>query len=403
MTSLSNPNPIPFKHILWRTIKRIATFIRARRHHQLAIAERDYLISRAFHHIQDKTFPRAAEEARSLLITIIPEHNEMSGGIYSFFSIAKTLYSLRARHHYTSIMMTRPNELDETYVRQKHFRNCEDIFRFQQVLRCNQVETLYVLLPEYATIEFSDYITKDKDIYHYLKSRRNFYVNILNQNVELMPPPSAFSRLRAIATGLSQSVAHHAYFRQTLTDTYNLPTLLLPAYTDLSDYMTIPRAEKRKLIIYSPDDSKLKQHILQDLRHKLPEYQLLEIRNMSFDDYMHYATICRYAITFGEGFDGYLAQPSNQGGVAFAAHNSNYFPDHDFSAYKNIFRDEQDMYQRISQTIQELDDSDDQYAMVTAKMRTLYESLYSPDKYRSQVLRLALRQFDLMPFHQPKI
>ena len=165
---------------------------------------------------------------------VVPEHNEMSGSVYSFFSIAKAAYNLRRKHHYAVVVMTRPNKYDLTYLRQSNFRNSEDVFRFEQITRCRNAKQIYLQIPEYAAADFMASLTREQR--EYLRSRDRLYVNILNQKCEIMPEKEEFSDLRAFAYELTQSVAHHAYFSQQHADRYELPTLLLPAYTDLSSY-----------------------------------------------------------------------------------------------------------------------------------------------------------------------
>ena len=103
-----------------------------------------------------------------------------------------------------------------------------------------------------------------------------------------MPEAGQFVRLRELADELTQSVAHHAYFSQAFADKYDLPTLLLPAYTDLSAYTPSTYGDKEKLIIYSPDDAPHKERCLELIRKWHPEYELLEIRDITFDQYMNY-------------------------------------------------------------------------------------------------------------------
>lgn|GEM_PF-1867693 len=354
--------------------------------------------ARAFHSVQDQSFPAAVENAENVFVMIIPEHNDMSGGIYSFFSIAKTVYDLRFKHNYSVIIMTRPNRHDVTFVRQRNFRNSEDVFRFEQIVRCAKARNIYLQIPEYAAPDFISSL--HPDVLHYLKSREKLYVNILNQKIDIMPESEGFDDLRAIADEVTQSVAHHAYFSQAFADRYNLPTLLLPAYTDLSGYAPLKFSEKEKLIIYSPDDSPWRSAALNILKAELPDYKLVEIRGITFDKFMDLATRCKYSITFGEGFDGYLAQPIHQGGVSFAVYNEEFFPTPDMQDFENIFRSSEDFLDNIVSTIRRLDSSPVAYEEVNLKMIEVYDDLYSKDDYVDRVSRLVQRSFDYYPLHQ---
>jgi hypothetical protein len=362
---------------------------------QIKNLRNDYLWSRVPHRMQDITFPRQVENAESLFVIIVPEHNTMSGGIYSFFSIAKAAYNIRHKHHYAIVVMTRPNRYDLTYLRQRNFRNYEDVFRFEQITRCKRVKEIYLQIPEYAAPTFIASLTKEQR--EYLLSRDRLYVNILNQNHELMPEKEELHDLQAFAHELTQSVAHHAYFSQAHADRYDLPMLLLPAYTDLSSYEAIDRDEKEKLIIYSLDELPHREPVLKALREGLPDYQLVEIRDVTFDRYMELATRCLFSITFGEGFDGYLAQPIYQGGIGFAVYREEYFPTEKLRDFPNIFSSEQDMIDNIVSRIRLFENDERLYRRTNKSMMEIYNSLYSKNDYMERIEKLLKREFDIFP------
>ncbi|WP_217361258.1 hypothetical protein [Ruegeria arenilitoris] len=347
--------------------------------------------------VQDNAFKQSLENAEKILVILIPEHNEMSGGIFSFFSIANAAYKLRHRHNFEIVLMTRPNKMGETYLRQRNFRNSEDVFRFEQIVRCKNAKTVYINIPEYAAPEFVDSL--NNETLEYLETRDNLFINILNQKTDIMPEPCEYEDLRALSDQLTQSVAHHAYFGQSFADHYGTPMLLLPAYTDLSNYEAVPQQEKEKLIIYSPDEAPWKQKVLDVLAAGLPDYELLKIEGITFDAFMDLASKCRYSVTFGEGFDGYLAQPIYQGGVAFAVYNDEFFPSERLRDFYNIFQSEEEMVQCIVDRIHRMDEDPELYRLANDKMMTVYDDLYSRDDYLRRIEMLIKREFELQPLY----
>jgi hypothetical protein len=356
----------------------------------------DYLWSRAPHRMQDITFPRRVERAEALFVIIVPEHNTMSGGIYSFLSIAKAAYDIRHKHPYEVVVMTRPNKYDLTYLRQSNFRNSEDVFRFEQITRCERAKRVYLNIPEYAAPDFI--ASLPVHLREYLLSRERVYINILNQNVELMPEKDRLENLRGFAHELTQSVAHHAYFSQEHADRYDLPTLLLPAYTDLSAYERIGRSEKEKLIIYSPDEIwPHREPVIKALQENLPDYRLQEIRDITFEEFMSLATRCMFSISFGEGFDGYVAQPIHQGGIGLAVYREEYFPSRKMRDFANVFSSGQDMIDNIVSRIRLFERDDDLYRETNKAMMNIYESLYSKNDYVRRIEKLIRREFEYFP------
>lgn len=352
-------------------------------------------IGQAMRLIQDYNFPVSAEEAENIFVVVIPEYNMMGGGVYSLFSIASAVYKLRFKHNYEVLLMTRPNKRRSTYIRQKHFRTDIDVFRLEQIVRCQKAKNVYLHIAEYM---IPDIVARlNKETLNYLRSRAHLFVNILNQNIDLMPKPEKLSDLRTLCEQLTQSVAHHAYFSQSVADKYNTPLLLLPAYTDLSNYPSISEEKKQKLIIYSPDEASWKKALLERLVKELPDYELREIRGITFDKFMDLATICRYSITFGEGFDGYLAQPVYQGGVGFAIYNERFFPSDSMRGFINIFESEDDILSNIIHRIREMDKDPDLYKETNRKMMDVYNRLYSWQGYLLSIEALIKRDFEIMP------
>jgi hypothetical protein len=347
--------------------------------------------------VQNNTFPLEAERAEKLMVIVVPEHNEMSGGIFSFFTIARAAYEIRRKHDYHVLIMTRPNRHNLTYLRQRNFRNSEDVYRFEQITRCQNARVVYLHIPEYATTDFVQLLSND--VLTYLRSRERLYINILNQKIDIMPDKKEFADLRTLANELTQSVAHHAYFGQGFSDRYDMPMLLLPPYTDLSGYEPIPFEDKEKLIIYSPDDAKYRGPVLRALEAGLPDYSLREIRGITFDEYMDLASRCRFSITFGEGFDGYLAQPIHQGGVSFAVYNEEFFPSKDLISFDNIFSSGEEMISGIVDRIRALEKDSRFYRRTNQSMIDLYDSLYSKVDYLRRVEMLINRKFEFYPLH----
>lgn len=351
--------------------------------------------SEVFELVQSRIFPVDLYDSKKIMVLFVPEHRTMSGGIFSIFSIANQMRKLKAHHGYDVLVMTRPNPYGLTYFCNLNFRNSENVYRIAQLPLCKAAQEVYLHIPEYASTSFVENLTREE--LDYLLGREKLYVNLLNQNIQLMPKKERFENLRQLSGEISQSVAHHAYFTQEMADKYDLPTLLLPAFTDLSEYTPSDFNDKEKLIIYSPDDSPYKEACLQSIRRELPDYKLVEIRDITFDKFMEYATRCLFSITFGEGFDGYLAQPIHQGGIGFAVFNEEFFPSRHFKNYYNIFPSGDAMVAGVCDRIRKLAGDRAAYVELNNQFKKEYEKLYSYDDYVEQLKKLSLREFEILP------
>ena len=354
-----------------------------------------FLGNRIFDAVQDITFPIILLKAEKIMVIVVPEYPTMSGGIYSMYSISNIANRLKSQHGYEIVLMTRPNSRGLTYYRQQNFRNSEVVFRFDKIMLCQNVKELYLHIPEYAATDFVEFLPDN--VLEYLKSRDRLYVNILNQNSDLMPEAGQLVKLRDLADELTQSVAHHAYFSQSFADKYDLPTLLLPAYTDLSAYASSTFDEKEKLIIYSHEEATHKACCLEAIQKQLPDFELVEIRDITFDEYMNYATRCLFSISFGEGFDGYIAQPIYQGGLGFTVYNDDFFPSQEFKRFDNFFESEEQMLEKICDRIKYYADNRQAYMELNAALVDEYDKLYQYDDYVMRVNKLINREFELYP------
>jgi hypothetical protein len=212
-----------------------------------------------------------------------------------------------------------------------------------------------------------------------------------------MPESPAFRELRRVADNLTQSVAHHAYFGQEFADRYGLPSLLLPAYTDLSEYEKVAAPQKDMLIIYSPDFAVHREGCLAEMKAGLPGYKFVEITGMSFDHYMDLASRCRYAVSFGEGFDGYVAQPIYQGGIGLTLFNEEFFPSASFRRFPNFFADPSTMGREAVELIGRLDGSEEEYVALNRRLVQEWEALYSYSDYVFRIGLLARKEFEIFP------
>ncbi|WP_156518466.1 hypothetical protein [Sphingobium sp. EP60837] len=352
--------------------------------------EPDFVLQRA----QDLMVPMQILDTRKLAVFVVPEHDAMSGGIYSMFSIANQARKMRRKHGYDVVVMTRPNRQGSTYLRNSSFQNSETILRFEQLMLFTEVSELQIHIPEYATVEFVRNLSPE--MLRYLLYRDHLHVNILNQNTRLMPEADKFRDLRRISDSIGQSISHHAFFGQEWADRYDLPSLLLPAYTDLRQYPASNFGEKEDIIIYSLDDAPYKQEVLERL-NKMGDYELIEIRDITFDTYMDLATRCRFSVSFGEGFDGYVAQPIYQGGIGLALYTDEFFPDQSYKKFDNFFSTDREMIDQIVPTIRRLETDPNRYTALNTALRSKWDELYNFDDYVARIENLMKKKYEILP------
>lgn len=129
--------------------------------------------------IQDCLIKTENLSAKKLIVMLVPEGNFMSGGIYSFFTIAKELKSLKHIHGCDVVVMTRPNVNLRTYVRQTHFRNefiDISIFTTVSVFRTGRTDPVHSGRIGCPVSQYNKFFKTDNELYSkYWKS----YISIL--------------------------------------------------------------------------------------------------------------------------------------------------------------------------------------------------------------------------------
>ena len=343
--------------------------------------------------LQNMYFPKDLESAENIMIILVPYHNVISGGIYSMFSIAEVATKMKSKHGWNVLVMTYPNPSGLTYFKNKNFKNSINVFRFSQITRLIKSKYIYIHIPELFSASFLNDINIEQK--HFLTAKNSVYVNILNQNIDLMPQSNQLLNLKNTFDKVGHSVAHHAYFSKSIVNKYKLDLHLLPAYTDLTMYLSLPLHKKEKLIIYSPDKASYKNKCISILKDSLSDFKFVEIRDITFDTYIDLASRCMFSITFGEGFDGYLSQPMQLGGVGFAVYNDRFFPNSKFHKLYNIFDNKEMMLRDLPIRIKKLLAHPKLYKSTNLKFLDLHNKLYDKKNYDLQILKLCNLDYDL--------
>ncbi len=349
-------------------------------------------------HIQNVLIHRYDKETSSLIIFLIPEFDVMSGGIYSMFSIANISEKFENIHDSRVIIATRPNKKKETIIFNTNFRNDNLIFRFEQITYFKNLTKLILNIPEESCSNF--YKLLSPKLIKFLKEIRDFQINILNQNIELMPKKEELKDLYKLTNNITQTTAHHRYCSQEIANRYNLPTSLIPPYTDIRRYQKINFEQKENIILYSPDKISQKNQILETLSKNFPGYKLIQIKDMKFDKYMDLIKRAKYMITFGEGYDGYLAQSMLMNGIGFAVYKKNFFPEEYIFDKPNIFKSFDEMQENITERIKYFEENETARKETIEYFNSIQNSLYNFDNYIDCIEKFYKKQYDYLPQNQ---
>lgn len=341
---------------------------------------------------QDKYDMQTIKQARKIIL-LTAELNGISGGIMSFFSILET--SRKLKPDFFCAFSTVPNTVF-IYSHYLEYPNKEKIYRFDQfVENAKSCKELILHIPEYYAKVFYSSL-KESDLAFFANIEK-LHINLLNQNIELMPEPKEFVDLYTLTKNITMTTAFSRYTTQEICDKYNLPTHLFSVNIDISRFKSFPFDKKRKIIVYSYDSNPYKERILTKLKQKLFGWDFVCVQEMKFTEYMDLISRAFFTISFGEGFDGYFTQPQYVGSIGFAVYNDTFFPNRKWLGLENVYADYVEMEEKLCNDILCFSLDKAKFDRVIADFMRLHKGLYQVNEYEDNLRRFYKGQYDFVP------
>lgn len=351
----------------------------------------------------DYNFSRA-KVAEKLVVFFEIAPYRMCGGQMSLFSYCK--YSKQILGDSVEVLMTTiPGKY--TYSHNKHFENDIDICRWEQVRELLKGKRECILhIPEVDLVnpENGEELVRTAllgEDFELLRSIEHLHINIVNQQIELMPSPEKYRWLFSLTDNVTTTVCNRTSATQKACDEIGTPLHMLSVHYDLGNTKRVPPKKKEKLILLSPDippeglDYKIR--FIQKLNQELPDYKIFVIRNLTLQDCMRLTAAAALVITFGEGFDGYLNNSPQVGTIAFAVYNDVFFPDPKWKEFPNIYDSYEQMYDNIVADIRKFMDDEELYAATVEAHENAVHELYKFDEYLDNLRRFYAGAIDFYP------
>ena len=343
-------------------------------------------------------------KSKSIVVFIEILPYRMCGGQMSLFTLCK--YSKEIfREDIPVVMCTMPG--NDTYFHNDWFDNDIDILRWAQIRKIIQNKDRVILhIPEVCLFlpevqkEFFYLRLKNKD-FEVFKTINNMHINILNQNIELMPDSNILDKLKSITTNITQSVAHSRYCTQEVADKWKFPVTLFSGFIELPRVKRINLAKKEYLILFSadlpPQGLRFKEYLITKLQRELPEYTIERIYGVKFENYAKLVAKASFVISFGEGFDGYFNNSALLGTVGFSVYNEDFFPDPKWKNYPNVYTNFNEMLEKIVDDIKRLQRNEEEYYAIVRKHETELMKLYSKEKTIEKLKQFYSGIYDYYP------
>ena len=115
----------------------------------------------------------------------------------------------------------------------------------------------------------------------------------------------------------------------------------------------------------------------------IPGLRVQVIQNLTYEQYKAVISRAKWAITFGEGLDGYIIEPVFSGAIGFAVYNDEFFTP-DFKTLPTVYDSYDTLLKKIADDMKALDNATD----FENYQRTQFNSCaahYSQDTYRKNI------------------
>lgn len=249
------------------------------------------------------------------------------------------------------------------------------------------IKKLILHIPEFFVENFvKNHLNK-----FWLNSINRVHVNILNQNIQLMPPGDVIDRLRNSIPYITMTTAHRKYCTDFYRINYGVPLHLFSTFVSPELYFYRTSIQKEKLILFSPDNNSLNLQLIGFLSKKLPNYQFQVIENISYDTYKDLISRAMFVITLGEGLDGYFVETYFSGGVAFAIKNLNFF-DEKYLELPCLFDNYGKLEDLLLNLIEKYEDTAE-YNQLNVRVSQLLSKDYSYQTYQNNLRKFYNQEY----------
>jgi hypothetical protein len=302
----------------------------------------------------------------------------ITGGLMSIVSLAQESSKIVDNPPRVTICSTFYNE--HLIYRLTTFENNVKILRPKLIeRRFKEIKNLIVHIPELFVEDFVKYQCDNL----WLRNINYVHINILNQNIQLMPPIEVINQLKQSFPKCTITAAHKKYCNEHFWKIFDMPLHLFSTYVSPELYRHRSFNQKEKLILFSPDNNNLNIQLIHYLSKYLSDYRYQVIQNLTYESYKELISKAMFIVTLGEGLDGYFVETYFSGGVAFARKNLDFFDDK-YLELPCLFDDEEDLEKLLLDLIQKYE-NDDEYNQLNDRVSQLLAEDYSYKSYQNNL------------------
>lgn len=325
-------------------------------------------------HLLEQTYD---EKTDKLIIFLTSGYDMVNGGILSISSIYEETKKLVEVHGSQTILCTTPGE--PLILKYTKFENQNYIFNFSDVLSYfNNLKSLTLHIPEYACKLFLNNLSRNDNLI--LNQIEDLKINLLIQNIEVATDNlKAINKVKKRFKNVTGTTAHENYSNHAIRKKLGIPLHKLSTYVSPEIYEYKNYKEKKDLMIVSHDKHTRKSEVLKSIKRKLPYLKIEIIKDMTYNEYKNIISEAKWALTFGEGLDGYFIEPIFSGAISYSVYNPKFFTK-DFKYLETVYLDYDQLIQKLPRDLEKLD-NENSYVIYQQKQYNLCSKYYDYEEY----------------------
>jgi hypothetical protein len=335
-------------------------------------------------------FPKSAKKIIIFFLDgadLLTGRETVSGGLLSIHSLFEETLAIKEVHGAETLLCTMKGA--NLFFEFSSFHSPHRVFRYRQLETWFRgAEEIIIHLPEYLV---EDFLARfDHGQLDYLASRR-LHINILNQNIRLMPPMDTVDRLRKYGVRLTQTTAHERYATEKYRQVYGIPLHHFSTFIAPERYTFLSYGRKKNRIAFSPDNPERNAIVAERLEKELPAYEIVVIGGMTYEQFKEFIAETKFTFTFGEGLDGYYCETVLTGGICMAVYNEEFFTA-DFQTLETVHTNFEQLVNGCVEQIKRLDKRPD-FEAYNRRQFDLLTHHYKFSKYQDNIRRFYLGEY----------
>lgn len=288
-------------------------------------------------------------KTKRLIAFLTPGHEFRAGGVMAIAMMYRESLALGTIHDARVVMCTAPG--DPPILRYSWFANSPYTLNLESVLkRCGPLDYLLLHIPDYQVNQVAEWLASAS--LNLLRNVQELHLNVMVFNIDQMEGQDVVGLTRF--GKVTCTTAHEAYSTAATRESLGVPLHRLKVCTGAEFYSRSEYKDKEQLLIVSSDEHPLRETVLSKIAQELPELKIQVIQDISYEEYKRLIRRAKWSLTFGEGLDGYFAEPIFSGGISFAVFNLRFFTPA-FAELETVYPSWTDLVDRITADMKRLD------------------------------------------------